>query len=305
MNDNVKSVKRPSQLAAIFEREPAVEDVVFRRLRRDGGVRILAYLRLRDDAPPLDLVSLRRSAQEAAQTEDDMEIQLDIVVTDLSGAADPEPEEPVREPGAFRQAERLDEALAQTWEPPKTPLAGAFAARALRAVDRLANDLPEEILARAVAAKSDLDALLGAFLRADLVGATGDPMASARVRGVRAARRLLEAEGGVVSGEELGELLGISRQAIHARRKAGKLLALETGRHGLRYPTWQVTARGLLPGLEETLAVLGDTDAWMQARFFLADNPRLDGRRPLDALRDGDVEPVLEAARAHGEHGAA
>jgi hypothetical protein len=40
-------------------------------------------------------------------------------------------------------------------------------------------------------------------------------------------------------------------------------------------------------------------------RFFLAKNVRLDGDRPLDRLRRGDVDPVVRAARAFGEHGAA
>jgi hypothetical protein len=41
------------------------------------------------------------------------------------------------------------------------------------------------------------------------------------------------------------------------------------------------------------------------ARFFVTSNDRLGGQRPLDVLRQGALEPVLEAARRFGEHGAA
>ena len=43
-------------------------------------------------------------------------------------------------------------------------------------------------------------------------------------------------------------------------------------------------------------------DAWMRASFFLRQNGRLDDKRPLDALRDGEIEAVERAARAYGEH---
>jgi hypothetical protein len=43
----------------------------------------------------------------------------------------------------------------------------------------------------------------------------------------------------------------------------------------------------------------------MQLTFFLNANDRLNGSRPLDMLRSGKVEPVLEAAASYGEHGAA
>ena len=59
-----------------------------------------------------------------------------------------------------------------------------------------------------------------------------------------------------------------------------------------------------MPGLEEVLRSFGVEEPWMQASFFLRQNGRLDDRRPLDALREGDVEAVKRAASAYGEHGA-
>jgi hypothetical protein len=39
--------------------------------------------------------------------------------------------------------------------------------------------------------------------------------------------------------------------------------------------------------------------------FLVAPNSRLNGDTPLAMIRRGDVEAVLRAARAYGEHGAA
>lgn len=187
--------------------------------------------------------------------------------------------------------------------PPPTSLGEAFAARARRAVDSLAHDLSQDTLTQALSAPSDVDTLIEALLHAVSVEPT-HPLGSARLRGVQAARRLLEEEGGTLSAEELGDLLGITRQAVNQRRQAGKLLALEVGRHGYAYPAWQLTETGTLPGLEATLRTLEGHDPWMQARFFLSPHPRLENRRPLDELRKSHTEAVLEAAHLYGEHGA-
>jgi hypothetical protein len=39
--------------------------------------------------------------------------------------------------------------------------------------------------------------------------------------------------------------------------------------------------------------------------LFVTENDRLGGKRPLDLLRQGKSERVLDAARVFGEHGAA
>ena len=73
------------------------------------------------------------------------------------------------------------------------------------------------------------------------------------------------------------------------------------------YPVWQFDERGrggVLGGLEDVLGSFGGEDAWMRASFFLRENGRLEDKRPLDALRDGEIESVERAARAYGEHGA-
>ena len=164
-----------------------------------------------------------------------------------------------------------------------------------------------EELVRAASAPSNAELLFWLFEQAALRDALEEgPLVRARLRGVRVRRELLEAEGGAVSSGQAAELLGITPQAVDKRRRAGKLLALPVGRAYL-YPVWQFDERGrggVLSGLEGVLGSFGVEDAWMRASFFLRRNGRLGDKRPLDALRDGEIEAVEGAARAYGEHGA-
>lgn len=162
-------------------------------------------------------------------------------------------------------------------------------------------------LVRAASAPSNAELLFWLFEQAALGDALEEgPLVRARLRGVRQRRELLGAEGGAVSSGQTAELLGITPQAVDKRRRAGKLLALPVGRAYL-YPVWQFDERGrggVVAGLEEVLDSFGVEEAWMKASFFLRQNGRLGDKRPLDALRDGEIEAVERAARAYGEHGA-
>lgn len=184
-----------------------------------------------------------------------------------------------------------------------------FLTRALRVFEALLRDLSKDALSSAAAAPSDAEAVFRAMLGArkallDPVRER-DPLALARIRGQQARAALLSEEGGTLSASNVAELLGISRQAVNKRRQGGRLLALPLGRHGFAYPAWQFSGGDLIPGLVDVLGELAGHDPWMQARFFLNPNERLGGSPPLAELRRGRVEPVREAARAHGEHGAA
>lgn len=173
------------------------------------------------------------------------------------------------------------------------------------AVERLVENVPPSALERAARASNGIDALITALSELPPAENTrSDPLSTARLRGLRARNRLLEARGGTVGSREVGELLGITRQAVHQRCKAGKLLGLETGRHGLAYPLWQFDESGLVPGLEKTLAALDDASPWMKARFLLSRNVRLEDQAPIDVLKKGRTAEVLEAAASFGEHGA-
>jgi hypothetical protein len=174
----------------------------------------------------------------------------------------------------------------------------------VRAVVDVTSDIPAATLRRMNG--GDLQAFVERL--ADRLLLEGGPLDKARLRGAIAQRELLSADGGALSGAEVAARLGVTRQAVDKRRKAGQLLAVELPRRGLRYPAWQLAGTrpgGVLPGVVEALAALRDHDSWAQARFFVTGNVRLGGKRPLDRLRRGDVAAVLRAAHAFGDHGAA
>lgn len=183
----------------------------------------------------------------------------------------------------------------------------ALAVRLTRVAARLTEHLSEEDVAQALSAATDMDALAVALVRSPLAHEPVDPDAAAAYARGRAAReQLLQAEGGMATSEEMGQLLGgISRQAIDKRRRAGRLVAVRE-RSDWLYPRWQVAHGQLLEGLEAVLDELGDRghDPWAMLIFFLQSDTEQEGESPLGALRAGKVEAAICAAHAYGEQGA-
>ena len=189
----------------------------------------------------------------------------------------------------------------------EAPLMRTLMMRAINAVLKFA-ELSEESVVRATAAPSDLTVLLTALSSGELLNdlKSVEPLAPAFIRGIEAERRLLDEFGGTLTAEQVGGILGISRQAVEKRRRAHTLIALATGRHGYRYPAWQFTKSGTpLRGLDDVLQALGPHDEWMQAAFFVSANPRLGDDTPIELLKAGHLKRVIEAAQSYGEHGAA
>lgn len=181
-----------------------------------------------------------------------------------------------------------------------------FQVRATRAVEHLLATLDSSILVEAASAPTDTEVLLSALQQPSVLNSLlkQDPLAEAKLRGQRLRKELLEAEGGVIGPEDVGNLLGIQRQSVDKRRKAGTLLALELGNRFV-FPAWQIEGNRTVPHLEEVLALLHDQDEWRKLSFFVSGNVRLDGKSPLEVLRAGEYGDVLKAARSLGEHGAA
>lgn len=130
--------------------------------------------------------------------------------------------------------------------------------------------------------------------------------AAAMVRGMLARENLKNEEGGSISADEAREFLGhISKTAVLDRFKKGQLLGWrETRQNAVRFPVWQFTPDGLLPGLEEVLTTLRASpavDDWGAVLFFLNKRASLNQERPLDVLRRGDIEAVKQAAQGHVE----
>lgn len=182
----------------------------------------------------------------------------------------------------------------------------AFVTRSLSALAQVTQRASRQTLLDALAASSDIEALLRVLDHAEVrVGELDADELAVRVRGVVARRWLLTAEGGIATAAEVGHLLGLTRQAIDNRRKAGRLLAVDSNKRGWLYPLWQVEDGRVLQGFESVLHELRDFDPWMQAAFFLNPNDFLRDETPLSALRRGQIDSVLAAASVYGEQVAA
>jgi hypothetical protein len=180
-----------------------------------------------------------------------------------------------------------------------------FFSRVLHALAKLERELPKEPIDAASAAPTDYMVLLEALTAPSVATqlTAEDPLAAARLRGVERQHSLLKKGGGVLRGVEAAALLGISRQALDKRRRQNHLIGLTQGRRGYAYPAWQFEGGKALTNLEKVLGRLTDHDPWMQLTFFLNANDHLEGSSPLELLRSGQVDPVLEAAASYGEQG--
>jgi hypothetical protein len=177
-----------------------------------------------------------------------------------------------------------------------------FLTRALNAITHL---VEHSSLVNASAAPSDYEVLLRILELPESLELLqrDDPLAMARLRGLKTKQELLEANHGCIKVEEVAKILNISRQAVDKRRRANKLIGISRGKHSYVYPIWQFKEQSVIQGLESILKHLQDYDPWMQIAFMLEPNLRLEQKTPLEELNAGQLENVLLAARVFGEHG--
>jgi excisionase family DNA binding protein len=111
----------------------------------------------------------------------------------------------------------------------------------------------------------------------------------------------LDSESGrVVSISEAAELLGVTRVTVYAWIEAKKLLAWRATRRGVLVPAEQILGAGeVVGGIFEVLSVFGEPEAawdFLNEESAFVDAEKL--VRPIEALREGKVEAVVEAARS-------
>lgn len=180
----------------------------------------------------------------------------------------------------------------------REPLKAAFLTRVIEGLISIADS---SNLVDITSANSNYEVLLAALQTPEALSllTKSDPLALAKLRGLKLKQQLIEAEGGCGNSEEIAEILGVSRQAINQRRQRGKLIGLPRGKGKYLYPLWQFTDTGkTLRGLETVLEQLQEFDPWMQITFFLNPNVRLENKTPLEMLRMEKVEPVIISAAA-------
>jgi hypothetical protein len=107
-------------------------------------------------------------------------------------------------------------------------------------------------------------------------------------------RQLLK---GALTSPQVAQLLGTSRQTPHDRVKARTLLGISDN-GALRFPSWQFDPEGpdgVIEGLPDVLKTLQVSDL-AKLSWLVRSNPFLDGLTPLQALKQGQKERVVQEA---------
>jgi hypothetical protein len=132
-----------------------------------------------------------------------------------------------------------------------------------------------------------------------------DARARAILRGLDYAHADLKEAGGAYNLAEVRKVMrGVSRQAVERRVREGSLLAVPGPNNRRSYPTLQFNADGsVVDGLRAVPDSLGTQNPWAILGFLINPQDALGGERPIDRLRAGALEPVLQAARLTGEQG--
>jgi hypothetical protein len=133
-----------------------------------------------------------------------------------------------------------------------------------------------------------------------------DARAQALLEGVRIAQEDLRKAGGAYDLTQVRTLMqGVSRQAVDKRVQEGSLFAVPGPNNRRSYPTLQFNLDGtIVEGLKAVCAALPTKNPWIILNFLAHPDDRLQGRKPIDVLKAGNVELVVEAARRLGRQGA-
>lgn len=105
----------------------------------------------------------------------------------------------------------------------------------------------------------------------------------------------------LLNASEAADRLQVSRTTVYEWVEKKRMLGWNVTRQGLVIPAQQILGpRELVPGLDRVLAVIPQARAaW---RFLSEESAFFDEpRRPLDVLKEGDIDAVVAAAEAHGE----
>jgi hypothetical protein len=129
--------------------------------------------------------------------------------------------------------------------------------------------------------------------------------AKALLKGLQIAQSDLKEAGGAYDLDQVRVLMnGISRQMVDRKVREGSLLAVPGPSNRRAYPTVQFTSDGtVVPGLKAMQDALPTDNPWAVLNFLVHPDPRLNGRKPIDLLKAGEIDLVVDAARRMGQQG--
>ncbi|MGY2811930.1 hypothetical protein [Bradyrhizobium sp. USDA 4506] len=133
--------------------------------------------------------------------------------------------------------------------------------------------------------------------------ASGDVAAEDQLRVEAVQTELLEKAGESLSLTEAAKRLGVSRQALHKRIGLATALGLMYGSELVVPEAQFVTTSGklkIVDGLSDVVRLFDNSGAgrWSALQFLIQIDPNL-GRTPLEALKAGEQDVAVRAARAY------
>ena len=133
-----------------------------------------------------------------------------------------------------------------------------------------------------------------------------DARSRALLRGVKIAEDDLRASGGAYDLRAVRTLLrGVSRQRIEKQVQEGSLLAIPGPSNRRCYPTIQFQSDGtVVKGLKAVRGALPTQNPWAVLNFLVQPDDRLNGRKPIELLKAGEIDAVVDAAGSFGQQGA-
>lgn len=114
-------------------------------------------------------------------------------------------------------------------------------------------------------------------------------------------RRRRELLANSIGSIEAAEMLGVSKQTIHDRIRDKKLIGLVES-NIMRLPVFQFDPagpNGAVAGLSDVLKELSGS-LLGKVSWLLSANAVLDGKPPIEVMKQGDLERVLSEARSVG-----
>lgn len=105
---------------------------------------------------------------------------------------------------------------------------------------------------------------------------------------------------GILGVSEAAARLKVSRTTVYEWARTTRLIAWKTTKRGLRIPAEQILGAGrVVPGLKEVVDAIGDPElawAFLTQEWAFEEAVAL----PLDLLKDGRIDEVLDAAPGFG-----
>lgn len=110
-------------------------------------------------------------------------------------------------------------------------------------------------------------------------------------------RQAMLTEGGAISESELELHWATAGDEVKNLVASSSIISWKDD-SGYQFPLWQFDRDGLiLAGVAEVRRAVRHLDCWEAMRFFLEPTPSLDGARPLELLRQGQLAAVVRSAQ--------